>query len=723
MILKDKFYDVCFMNYADYDFNFCEQKENLSKMLENLTPTEVEEVDLSKTGWDLWGKYNDNFNLSINGTVMETSTCANNLIEDLLFFLPQLAYTDDKSLICPFEYEGYITAFMTTPVDTDKIRVSVLEGSDVWKYNKEAKFGADVIIKKDTFLKQMSELFKKVVKDTVEENDAPNRWVNKINYTLSVLEKYFENPDKFKKEYEPKRHIRVFDAAYKDLDNTWKFKTLLEGDIEANVIYWAKDKNMGKILDYDFFEQYSDDLFIWNKDFTGLIKQEKEDIRKNLKPDMDNRLDRNWIYSKDTEKWYSSNEVMPYFKDEVIDVIHNRFSCEVEVVKDSSSCADEKLKWFIESSYDVDGELDEENLGYLSCRLNLISEEETFAKIEFDYSNYKQIRQGLEKVKNGEYARFDLGEYKYSKMHIWQELYYNSKTIESRDVIVACYDDEYSLIYSFTADKNKFVSCFNNALDEIEQKVKVTKHLLEVGKTLNIEEKFKLGSGYGEDIEYIGNFIGDYACVCKECSDGAGIINKNLEWVIKPEHATITGKEHPEWGVEIRGIVRKYRWIENVDGKLFIATKDDYKKFVMDINGNIKIPHVSDEIYYTYLNDELWFIAVDYNKTYIVNSKGEDVLTFDFPIGEKFWLFDEIIIISKDDKYGIIDWKGKVKIDFIFSDITPDKNNLDFIPVKYIEQWGYVNKKGKVIDMKIKDIKSEADCKCSQVNNGKNKIM
>ena len=65
----------------------------------------------------------------------------------------------------------------------------------------------------------------------------------------------------------------------------------------------------------------------------------------------------------------------------------------------------------------------------------------------------------------------------------------------------------------------------------------------------------------------------------------------------------------------------------------------------MDIKGDIQIPHVSDNIYYTYLNDELWFVAVDYNKSYIVNSKGEDVLSIDFPVGERFWILNDILIL------------------------------------------------------------------------------
>jgi len=42
-------------------------------------------------------------------------------------------------------------------------------------------------------------------------------------------------------------------------------------------------------------------------------------------------------------------------------------------------------------------------------------------------------------------------------------------------------------------------------------------------------------------------------------------------------------------------------------------------------------------------------------------------------------------------------------LDFILSEINPDENNLDFIPAKYIDMWGYIDKKGKIFDLKIKD--------------------
>lgn len=226
--------------------------------------------------------------------------------------------------------------------------------------------------------------------------------------------------------------------------------------------------------------------------------------------------------------------------------------------------------------------------------------------------------------------------------------------------------------------------------------------VIQSAEQLKIPEKFKYSKHYSDTFENIENFIGGYACVNTGGVCGYGIINEKLEWVIKPEYVEIWGKEHPKFGKELKGWIKKYDYLHNINGKLFIAAKADLKQFVMDINGDIQIPHVSDKIYYTYLNDELYFIAVDYNKSYLINSKGEELLSLDFPVGEKFWLFKDILIVSRDNKYGIVDRKGKVLVDFIFSDIKPDSNNLDFIPAKYMDKWGFINKKGKVINMKVK---------------------
>ena len=709
----DELYSVCSIVHADYDFEKCDDKEILSEMLKNETPIPVEKFDSKGSQWDLWGEFYDSFLLYINGALIETSDLISNFIEDFLLFLPHLAYTDDKKLICPFEYEGIITAFVTTPMEDDQIRVSVFNDADLYKkYRPENKFEADIVIKKDTFIKQMYELLQEMVKDTIEISDKNNRWVNKTNCILKELDRYFENPKKFKNDYEPQRHVRVFDVAYKDTDNNWKFIVALEDEPEASSMHWEKRKGCGLIQDYDIFERYPEEMYDWVNNYTERKKLSEKEIKEKLKPDMDEREENNWVFSIETKKWYAPNEVMPLLNDSTYALIHNRLSYEIKIDENPSRSDDDVLEDYIRDSYDIDGEISDV-LGFLNCTLKLQSCGSRVSEIEFNYRNHEKIREGLKKAANGEYARIDLGGRDQKRMHIWQYLYDNSESTDARDVMVACFDkikDGYGEkeLFSFTADREEFLYCFNSALDDIEKRLKVTKRLMEVGEKLDIKEKFTIGKGYKQELGYIEGFKGEYACVQKECLDGWGIINKNLEWVIKPEHATITGETHPKYGVLIKGTVKRFEYLHNIDGKLFIAEKQDGKQFVMDIKCDIQIPHVSDKIYYTYLNDELFFLAVEEDKTFIVNSKGEDVLTLDYRIGEKFWLFDDIIIVSKDDKYGIVDWKGKIKIDFIFTSISPDKDNLDLIPVRYIDQWGFINRKGKVIDMKIKD-KPESD--------------
>jgi hypothetical protein len=688
---------------ADFDFEKCDKKEILSKMLENQTPKSVKRFSSKGTCWSFGGEFYDEFDLYINGALLGTSNLVSDFIDDFLNFLPHLAYTNDKKLICPFEYEGIITAFITTPIDDNNIRVSVFKSGEIYKkYRPEYRFGADIVINKNVFLKQMYNLLQKMVKDTEEKLYNENVWISETKFLLSELDKYFENPELFKKRYEPQRHIRVFDVAYKDLDNTWQFTTVLDNDRDSNPIHWEREKQQGNILDYDIFEQYPKDMFDWDTESKCFKKLTEEEIKEKLKNYMNEREDNNWVYSAETKKWYAPNEIMPHSDDtRVRCVYHGGVNYEIKIGNHAYLCEDEELKNFIERSYDIDGELTEDNLGFLGCVLILKNGNDKFAEIEFDYRNYKQIRECLNKVKDGEYARLTLDGNSNFKLHMWQYLYDNSESKDATDLKVACYDmRDNKELYIMILDKQNFIDCFTQALDEIAHKLEITKHLMEVGEKLKIKDKFTKGKDY--KFNYIEPFKGDYACVYKYLY-GWGIINKNLEWVSQPETVTIFGEEHPKWGKEIKGFVTKYSYLHNIDGKLFIASRNNGEEFVMDIKGDIQIPHVAEKIYYQYLNNNLYFIAVNSDKTLFINSKGEVLFQLDFKIGEKFWLFDDIVIISKDEKYGIVDWRGKLKADYIFSEIIPNKDSLDFIPVKYIDRWGFINKNGKIIKMKIED--------------------
>ncbi len=716
-MVKEKEYSFMSIEHVEFNFDLCEEREGFLSELEKSVPKHVEEFNSKGSYWDI---KQDNivscFNLCINGGKLHTADYCGAFISDFLDFLPQAAYNNDKNLICGFDCESQFDCLTIRPVDNELIRVSTFTNC-----SRRPKIQSDIIIKKDTFLKQILDILLKIKKDTEKKDKGkPNRRLNWINKAIDNLQLYFENPNAFREQYTPVHYARVFDIAYKDLDGIWKFYLCSDNDEKCEPEYWEKQKQEGKIFDYDWEEQDSEYLAKMDYEKQISVPITKEELKDIMETDMSNRLEKNWVYSTLTKNWYSTNEIMPEPKEQ-LNIIHTRLSYNVEIDLESyPRNEDEKLRSYINDTYDENGNLyeDEDDWGYLRCWLVVKDVNSTVCRFQFDYRNNSKIRTALNKAKKGEYVRFDLGGYQYDKMHIWNKKWDNPNSKDEDDIAVACYNEtekDCEDIQQFYILAGKcFIDCFLNALDEIEHKINVVKNAMKSAKKLKLESKFKTGKKYNNKIEYLENFIGGYACVHKDSLDGWGIINKNFEWVIKPESVTIYGEEHPRYGKEIKGWIVKYTYLHNIDGKLFIAQKQDKKQFVIDIKGDIQIPHISDKVYYKYLNNELYFAFVDSDKTYITNSKGKDILTLDFEIGEEFYLFDEIIIASKDNKFGIINWKGKILIDFIFSDIKPLSDNLDFIPVKYMEIWGFVNKKGKIVDMKIKE-QSEADLKHNQV--------
>ena len=718
-MIKEKLYDFTEIDLVDYSFDLCENKDEFLKLLKTSTPQKTDKFNSKGTTWNLCD-IDDCYGFVVNGGQIFITTMSDS-INGLLDFLINLAYYDKKDLILGFDDEGSSSAITALAIDDSHIRFTVFD----YGLMEHKKILSDIIINKKTFIQQFYEILNKLYADILKETYNRSEYTaKKLKKCLDSLTQYLDNETEFKNTYDIETHMRVFDIAYKDLNCDWKFEICFADEEKADQNYWEKLKQEGKILDYDYLEQSPTDGYTcYNHETKTRKRLYGEELRQSIKPNMEERVNnRNWVYSTLTNKWYSYDEEMtePTINYGIINEV-----CKYDINIDTElypKNEDEQLKFYIENSYDENGKLhkDEDFWGYLKCWLTITNNSPSkFCEIEFDYRNNRRIRTALEKAKNGEYVRFDLGGYKQNKMHIWQKISDNKFSKSDEYLAVGCYEksEDYmhdKEIYYFFVRK-EFIDCFLQALDDIEYKINVTKRTMKSAEKLKIDKKFELSSSYDDKLEYAENFVGDYACVYKGSLNGWGIVNKNMEWVIKPEYATVCGEEHPKYGKMIKGFYTKYSYLHNINGKLFIAAKQDEKQFVIDINGNIQIPHVSDKIYYTNLNNELWFIAVDYDKTYIVNSKGEDILTLDFPIGENFWLFKNIIIISKDNKYGIIDWKGNVKIDFIFSEIKPDKDNLDFIPVKYMDKWGFITKSGKIINMKIKE-QSETDEKCSKVD-------
>lgn len=700
-MIKEKFYDFEAISYVDYEFDLCEQKDEFLKILTTSTPTKVNKFNSKGTEWD-FGDFDNFYSFVVNKGQIYISTITES-IEGLLDFLVKIAYYDNKNLILSIHDEGSYSAVTALATGKNEIRFTVFD----YGLMNHKKILSDIIIDKKVLISQFCEILNNLYKDISKETGKRQEYSkNRIKKYIDILSQYLEDEEKFKKEYDIDPYIRVFDIAYKDLNGIWKFDLCFIDDEKADPEYWKKLKQEGKILDYDYTEQ-------------DAAHGTREDILEHNKPDMHIRVeDNNWVYSTITKNWYSTNEEMPEPKQKC-KIIHSNLKYDVKIdLNSSDDNEDKEIEGFIRQTFNKDDELNSDKYywGYLPCVLTIKSNNIAVCDIKFDYRNFTEMREALEKSKRGEYVRFDLGGYNPTKLHIWHE---NNEA--DKRIAIAGYEHEEVL--DFTKDKQvyyhlfdyDFINCFNFALNDIEKKVNTMRHCLKVAEKLKIENKFSIEKDkFFNKIEYLENFVGDYACVYRSRLDGWGVINKNLEWVIKPESDTITGNVHPKWGVEIKGFVTKYTYLHNIDGKLFIASRNYGEQFVMDINGDLKIPHVAKQIDYQYLNDKLYFIARNEDRTLFINENGKVLFALDFEIGDKYWLFDDIIIVSKDEKYGIVDWKGKIKADFIFAEIKPDKNSLDFIPVKFIDYWGFVTKQGKFINMQIKD-PSEADEKCSMV--------
>ena len=90
------------------------------------------------------------------------------------------------------------------------------------------------------------------------------------------------------------------------------------------------------------------------------------------------------------------------------------------------------------------------------------------------------------------------------------------------------------------------------------------------------------------------------------------------------------------------------------------------------------------------INVEGKFIKVRENDEYkYYNFKLEDKANTEILVGKTLYLS------KKDEKYGYVNEKGIVVVDYIYDDAT-EQNNYGYVAVKKDGKWGCLNQKGKV---------------------------
>jgi WG containing repeat len=153
-----------------------------------------------------------------------------------------------------------------------------------------------------------------------------------------------------------------------------------------------------------------------------------------------------------------------------------------------------------------------------------------------------------------------------------------------------------------------------------------------------------------------------------------GFKNKKDEWVIKPTYENI---------------------VEFDKSPHYKVTYSDGKYNILDKKG---LPLFSNNME---LIEELPISPPNFN--YVINNTSRNIDEYYYYPSERIYTENEqnqrietnLLKSSRDDKYGVINWKGDTILDFKYDDIQGYYNGL--FEVQIGEKWGVVNEKGDII--------------------------
>ncbi len=248
-----------------------------------------------------------------------------------------------------------------------------------------------------------------------------------------------------------------------------------------------------------------------------------------------------------------------------------------------------------------------------------------------------------------------------------------------------------------------------------------TKGLSDIGSFINTSTYFKKANKYGfvdyngkiviqPKYEYASNFVEGLAAV-KIINGKWGFIDKKGKIIIKPQYEWASDFSDGMCAVQISGkwgfinksgdlvIKAKYNWagIFKSNSHVACVTNSKNKYGVIDKNGKVVIDFLSEGL--LNFNNNV-SIFQKQGLCGLIDIKGKILVApkYNFLIYANYNLYNG----SKNgnNKFGCIDSKGKVVIDFIYSDlISFDEKGLAV--VKLNDKFGYIDNKGKIA-IKIK---------------------
>ena len=160
----------------------------------------------------------------------------------------------------------------------------------------------------------------------------------------------------------------------------------------------------------------------------------------------------------------------------------------------------------------------------------------------------------------------------------------------------------------------------------------------------------------------------------KEVDDGIYIAKLNDKYGI------INQEQNEEIPFQYSGITY------NKEARLYLAEDAQYQTSIIDERFNIKLTGILSEI-----NVEKSYIRMRIGDEYkYYNLKGEE------KANTEILKQNTIFLSKKSGKYGYVDKKGNIIVDYIYDDAT-EQNEYGFAAVKKNGCWGSIDKNGKVV--------------------------
>ena len=174
-------------------------------------------------------------------------------------------------------------------------------------------------------------------------------------------------------------------------------------------------------------------------------------------------------------------------------------------------------------------------------------------------------------------------------------------------------------------------------------------------------------------------------------TSGETTIEAKYQELREAKNGIYVAKQNDKYGIidqnEIEKIPFEYTGIAyNEKANLYLAEDSSYKTSIIDNKFNIKLTGILSEI-----NEEQSYIRMRINDEYkYYNLKCEEKSNTEI-------LKDNTLFLSKKNgKYGYVDKKGNVVVDYIYDDAT-EQNEYGFAAVKKNGLWGSIDEDGNVI--------------------------